>query len=173
MKTAGDPLRVMTAAKEAVRSLDPNLPLRDPATMNERLWASTMEPRLRGVLFAVIGGLALALSVTGIYGVMAYSVNQRRRETAIRRALGAHVGDVVGPMIARGFGLTAAGILLGSAGALMLTSVLSTLLFQVSPRDPAALAAVAALLSAAALLACVVPAMRTARIEPATVLRDE
>ena len=132
-----------------------------------------IEPRLRSRLFALIAGLALALAVTGIYGVMAYHVNQRRRETAIRRALGAHVSDVVGSIVATGLRLVGAGIVLGTVGALLMSHSLAALLFRVDARDPGALITVAALLATAALLACAVPAVRSARIDPASVLRDE
>ena len=132
-----------------------------------------IEPRLRSRLFALIAGLALALAVTGIYGVMAYHVNQRRRETAIRRALGARVSGVVGSVVAAGLRLVGAGIVLGTIGAVLMSHSLAALLFQVEPRDPAALITVAALLATAALFACAVPAARTARIDPASVLRDE
>ncbi len=173
VKADGDPSRLVPAIRQAVKAIDANLPLRDLATMNERLRTSMIEPRLRSRLFALIAGLALALAVTGIYGVMAYHVNQRRRETAIRRALGARVGGVVGGVVAAGLRLVGTGIVLGTIGALLMSHSLAALLFQVEPRDPAALITVAALLATAALVACAVPAARTARIDPASVLRDE
>ena len=173
LKTDGDPAQLTRPAEQAVKSLDPRLPLRDVATMTERLRMSVTEPRLRTLLFALIAGLALALSVVGIYGVMAYHVNQHRRETAIRRALGARVADVVGATMTQGLTLALTGIVLGTAGALMLTRWLSAMLFHVSPRDPGAIATVAGLLAVAAAIACGIPALRNARIEPASVLRDE
>jgi putative ABC transport system permease protein len=173
LKAEGDPRQLTRPAEQVVKSLDPRLPLRDVATMTERLHMSVTEPRLRTLLFALIAGLALALSVVGIYGVMAYHVNQHRRETAIRRALGARVADVVGATMTRGLTLAVFGIVLGTAGALMLTRWLSAMLFHVSPRDPGAIATVAGLLALAAGLACAVPALRNARIEPASVLRHE
>jgi ABC-type antimicrobial peptide transport system permease subunit len=141
--------------------------------MNDRLRASMTEPRLRSVVLAMIGGLALALAITGIYGVMAYQVHQRRRETAIRRALGATAGSVVRGIVGSGLRLALAGIAVGIGGALLLSRMLSTMLFQVAPRDPASLSLVALVLTSAAALACAVPALRTARIDPASVLRDE
>ena len=173
VKSDGDPSLLVPALRQAVKSIDPNLPLRDLATMNERLRTSMIEPRLRSLLFALIAGLALALAVTGIYGVMAYHVNQRRRETAIRRALGARASSVVGSMVATGFWLVGSGVFLGTVGALLMSHSLAALLFRVEPRDPVAVVTVAALLATAALLACAVPAVRTARIDPASVLRDE
>lgn len=173
LKTDGDPAQLTRPAEQVVKSLDPRLPLRDVATMSDRLRMSVTEPRIRTLLFALIAGLALALSIVGIYGVMAYHVNQHRRETAIRRALGARVADVVGGTISRGLTLAMTGIVLGTAGALVLTRWLSAMLFHVSPRDPAAIATVAGLLAVAAALACAAPALRNARIEPASVLRHE
>jgi predicted permease len=173
LKTDGDPAQLTRPAEQIVKALDPRLPLRDVATMHDRLRTSVTAPRLRTLLFALIAGLALSLSIVGIYGVMAYHVNQRRRETAIRRALGARVADVVGATMTTGLTLALTGVVVGTAGALMLTRWLSAMLFHVSPRDPAAIAAVAGLLAVAAALACGIPALRNARIEPASVLRDE
>ena len=173
LKTSGDPAQLARPAEEVVKSLDPRLPLRDVATMDDRLRMSVTEPRIRTLLFGLIAGLALALSIVGIYGVMAYHVNQHRRETAIRRALGARVADVIGATMSRGLTLALIGIVVGTAGALVLTRWLSAMLFHVSPRDPAAIATVAGLLALAAGLACAVPALRNARIEPASVLRHE
>jgi putative ABC transport system permease protein len=173
VKAPGDASRIVPVMEQAVRTSDPNLPVRDFAMMTDRIRTSMLEPRLRSVLFLMIAGLALALSVTGIYGVMAYHVAQRRRETAIRRALGARVADVVGRTLGAGLRLTAAGLVLGTGSAVLLTRSLSSMLFQVSPTDPAALATVAALLTAASALACSVPAFRSSRVDPASVLRDE
>jgi putative ABC transport system permease protein len=173
LQAPGDASRILPAVQQSVRRADPNLPVRDFAMMRERIHTSMLEPRLRSVLFTMIAALALVLSVTGIYGVMAYHVAQRRRETAIRRALGARVADVVGRTLAAGLRLTAAGIVLGTLGALLLTRSLSSMLFHVSPRDPATLVTVAALLTFASVLACSVPAFRSSQVDPASVLRDE
>jgi putative ABC transport system permease protein len=173
IQAAGDAAPILSMAEQVVKGLDPRLPLRDAASMEQRLRLSVLEPRLRMLLFAMIAGLALALSVVGIYGVMAYHVSQRRRETAIRRALGARSGEVVRGIIAVGLRLTLGGMALGAVGAVLMARAISAMLFQVEPRDPAALVTVVAILGIAALLACAVPAFRTARIDPAVVLRDE
>lgn len=173
VKASGDPSRLVAPTRQAIADIDPNLPLRDVATMNERLRRSMVEPRVRSLLFALLGGLALTLAVTGIFGVMSYHVNQRRRETAIRRALGARAREVVGATVASGLRLACAGIVLGTAGAIALSRSFSTMLFQVSPRDPGVLFAVAALLASCALVACAIPAFRTAGVDPASVLREE
>lgn len=173
VKAAGDLSRLVPAVRRALTSIDPNQPLRDVATMDERLRLSMLEPRVRSLLFAWLAGLAVSLAVTRIYGVMSYDVNQRRRETAIRRALGARARDVVGATLTSGLRLALAGIVIGTAGAILLTRGLSTLSFHVSLRDPGVLAAVAALLATCALIACAVPALRTARVDPASILREE
>src|SRR6185312_1386275 len=111
--------------------------------------SSMLEPRLRSIVFGMIAALALALSVTGIYGIMAYHVTERRRETAIRRALGARMIDVAGAIFGTGLRLTFAGILLGTGGAILLSRSLATMLFHVSPQDPATLVTVAAILASA------------------------
>ena len=169
----GDPWRFVPAASGIVASLDSRVPLRDVSTMNERLQLATAIPRFRGLLFSLLGGLALALAITGIYGVMAYHVSQRRRETAIRRALGASVGQVVGMVLGSGMRLALAGVVLGAIGALLTTRSLSSLLFRVDPRDPSILVASAVLVTLSALIACALPALRAGRTDPAAILRDE
>ena len=154
-------------------SLDPRVPLRDVATMAERVHRSTAVPRFRGLLFSALGIVALLLAVTGIYGVMAYHVSQRRRETAIRRALGARGGQIVRTTLMAGLRLAFAGIVLGAVGAVAVTRSLSALLYQVDPRDPTILGAGAALLATTALIACAWPAIRAVRVDPSTLLREE
>jgi predicted permease len=173
IKVGGDPGQARSMAQQIVAAIDPSLPLRNFATMDQRVHDSMLEPRLRSRLLALIAGLALALSMVGIHGVMAYYVQHRRREMAIRRALGAPTSDVVGAVVVVGLRMAGAGLVLGGLGALVLSRSLSSLLFHVSPRDPGALVTVAGLLAIASVLACAVPALRTAAIEPALVLRDE
>jgi predicted permease len=173
VKADGDAARLLPEIRRVVAAADNRLPVRDPSSMHERLHRSTTRPRLRGVLFSLLAGLALALAVTGIYGVMAYHVTQRRRETAIRRALGASARRVVRDTLNAGVKLMAIGIVLGTAGALVMTKTLRALLFQVDPYDPAVLAGAVGLLGVVAALACAIPAVRAARIDPALVLRDE
>ena len=141
--------------------------------MSERLDRSVSLPRFRGLLFSLLGSLALLLATTGIYGVMAYHVNQRRRETAIRRALGAQSAQVVRATLSSGMRLAGTGIVIGVFGALALTRTLSALLYKVDPFDPGVLAGVTMLLATVAMLASLVPAMRAARVDPAVILRDE
>ena len=118
--------------------------------MNQRLHRATAAPRFRGWLFSLLGALALVIAVTGIYGVMAYHVSQRRRETAIRRALGARSDQVIRATLASGLQLAGAGILAGAIGAALVGQSLSALLYRVEPRDPGAIAGIAALLAVSA-----------------------
>jgi putative ABC transport system permease protein len=173
VKIAGDPSSIVSAARAAVLSIDPTLPLRDVATMQERVRSSTRVPRFRSVVSLALAGIALALAVTGIYGVMSYHVSQRRRETAIRRALGAGRTQVVRSVVGAGLRLAMVGIVLGTVGALAMTRSLRAILYQVADRDPAVLSSAALLLFVAAALSCAVPAVRAAQVDPMVILRDE
>ena len=173
IESSEDPAALVPAVRAIVASLDPRVPLRDVATMTDRVHRSTAVPRFRGHLFSALGILALLLAVTGIYGVMAYHVSQRRRETAIRRALGARGDQIVRSTLGTGLRLAFAGIILGTAGAVALTRSLSAILYQVDPRDPAILGAGAAVLATTAVIACAWPAVRAVRVDPSTLLREE
>jgi putative ABC transport system permease protein len=173
IKTRGEPSLLVPAIKRIVSSLDGRVPLRDVTTMTDRVQRATAAARFRGLLFSVLGGLALVLALTGIYGVMAYHVNQRRRETAIRRALGAQASQVVRATLGVGLRLAVGGIAVGIIGALIATRSLSTVLYRVEPNDPGVMMGIATVLAAAAALASAIPAVRAARVDPATILRDE
>jgi ABC-type antimicrobial peptide transport system permease subunit len=116
---------------------------------------------------------AMLLATVGIYGVMSYSVLQRTREVGIRMALGAEGRDVLGTLIGEGLRLAMAGVVLGVIGALLMSRLLSTMLFEISPTDPVTFVSVAAVLTAVALLACYVPARRATRVHPLTALQSE
>jgi hypothetical protein len=173
VKAGVEPSGLAPAVGGIVMALDRRVPLRDVTTMNQRLHRATAAPRFRGWLFSLLGALALVIAVTGIYGVMAYHVSQRRRETAIRRALGARSDQVIRATLASGLQLAGAGILAGAVGAVLVGQSLSALLYRVEPRDPGAIAGIAALLAVSATLACAVPAWRAGSVDPATILRDE
>jgi predicted permease len=173
IKSGGDLAALVPAVRSVVAGLDSRIPLRDVLTLSDVLRRSTTVPRFRGALFSILGGLALALAATGTYGVMAYHVSRRRRETAIRRALGASVGQVVSMVLGSGMRLAVTGVVLGAIGALLTTRSLSSLLFRVEPRDPSVLIASAVLVTLAAFVACALPAMRAGRTDPAAILRDE
>jgi ABC-type antimicrobial peptide transport system permease subunit len=125
------------------------------------------------VMLAVAGGMALFLGIVGLYGVIAYSVSQRRREIGIRMALGAEKSAILNMIIGQGIKLVLIGVAIGLAAALGLTRFLSGLLYGVKPGDPATLVAVSALLMAIALLASYIPARQAAKVDPMVALRHD
>ena len=157
----------------AVREADPSLPIIRLRHMEDVFRESVRRPRMLMQLLAGFAGLALVLSAIGTYGVLSYMVTQRRREIGIRMALGAERGRVLRTVIAQGLKLTAVGLAAGLAAALALTRLMETLLFDVRPNDPATLAAVAALITAVAAAASLVPAFRATRVDPIVALKDE
>jgi putative ABC transport system permease protein len=173
VRTNGDPLRVAASVRRAVQEVNPTQGVSNVATMQAVVSESVASPRIQTVLMTAFGALALIMACVGLYGVLAYSVEQRRRELGIRLALGAAPGSVQRLVLGEGLKLTTLGIVGGLAGGIALTRVLETLLYEVSPNDPAVLAAVAALLLTIAAAACYLPARRATRVDPAIVLRDE
>jgi ABC-type antimicrobial peptide transport system permease subunit len=129
--------------------------------------------RFSMLLLTVFGVLALSIAAVGVYGVMAYSVNQRTRELGIRLALGASRTSVRYLVLGRGLGMAALGIGIGLAGSLALTRLLVSQLFGVSPTDPAVLAAAVATLAVVSTAACLIPALRATRVDPVIALRSE
>lgn len=173
VKTRGDDAHLAAALRSAMLRSDPELPLVDVRTMPERLSGSMRERRAAMTMCLVFAGLALLLSAIGIYGVLAYTVTQRTREFGIRMALGAGAGKVVGMVLGQGMRLAVLGLAIGVAGAILLTRLMASLLFQVKPGDPLVFAAVASALMAVACLASLVPSLRVTRIRPANALRHE
>jgi predicted permease len=172
VRTAGPPEAVLAAVRGEVQGLDHNLFLQSETletTIRESLWPQ----RLSAGLLAVFGGLALLLSTIGIYGVIAYSVNQRKREMGVRMALGATPANVRTMVLGDGMRLVAIGIALGTAIALGASRTVESMLFVIGPRDGLTFVLVPTLLSVVALIACWIPAVRATRIDPAVVLRDE
>jgi ABC-type antimicrobial peptide transport system permease subunit len=145
----------------------------DAFTLESMVSRALGQPRFYVLLLSVFASLALVLAVVGIYGVIAYTVQQRTREIGIRIALGASRERVVSMVVRRGLILAAVGVALGTAGAWAMARVLQSLLFGVSARDPMTFAAVAALLGAVALLASWLPARRAARVDPLVAMRAE
>jgi macrolide transport system ATP-binding/permease protein len=163
---------VMGAAiAREVRALDANLATYEIITMQEQLDRSTSSQMVAVTLVGVLGGLALLLAAIGLYGVMSYAVSQSTRELGLRMALGASASNLLRVVMSRGLALTGAGVLLGAATALLLTRLLGNLLYKVSPRDPIAFGSALALMTVVSVAACLLPAWRAMRTDPARVLR--
>jgi putative ABC transport system permease protein len=173
MRTTGDPTAVASAARQALRAVDPELPLTDLMTMQERVSADLARPRVSVALLGIFAGIALLLAAIGIYGVISYAVAQRTREIGIRMALGASTSDVRKLVVRQGMAPALAGIALGIVGALAATRVMSSLLYGVSATDPVTFAGVPVLLAMIALAAAYLPARRATRVEPVNALRSE
>jgi putative ABC transport system permease protein len=172
-RTSGDPLAQVNAVRSAVAAIDPQIPLQEVQTMERLLGESVAEPRYRALLLAAFGALALVLASAGIYGVLSYTVNQRRRETGVRLALGATSGDVMGLVIRDGMRLAFIGVAVGIALAFATTRLLRSILFEVSPLDPLTFASMALFLTVVGFLACAIPAHRASRTDPMTAIRAE
>src|SRR5712671_6585593 len=172
IRTSLNPQTVATALTREVHTLDPDLALYEVITLQEQLDRSTSAQLVAVTLVGVLGGLALLLSVIGLYGVMSYAVSQSTRELGLRMALGAGAANLLRLVMSRGLTLTAGGVLLGAAVAFLLTRLLGNLLFQVSPRDPVAFASAFIVMTFAALAACFLPAWRATRTDPARILRE-
>jgi predicted permease len=164
---------LMNEIRQVVWSVDPNLPLAEVRTLNDYYTRSMARYSFTLVMLAVAGSMALFLGIVGLYGVIAYSVSQRRREIGIRMALGAGKSAVLKMVISQGIKLASIGVAIGLAGALGLTRFLSGLLYGVRPGDPLTLVTVPALLIAVALLASYIPARQAAKVDPMIALKYE
>jgi putative ABC transport system permease protein len=159
--------------RKALRALDPDVPLARVATIDELVEQSLEQPRGLSLLVGALAIVALALSIVGIYGVMAHYVQQQAKDISIRLALGGSPRGVLGLMVRRGMTLVAWGMAAGVGAAIVFTRLLVASLFGVGPRDPATFTAVVALMVAGAFVACVIPAARVVAVEPANVLRTD
>ena len=173
VRTAADPQTVLPAVRQVVRALDPTLPFSDTATMEEMVARSLEQPRSLSMLVAGFAIVALLLSTIGIYGVMAYYVQQHTRDISIRLALGGSPGDVLRLVLGQGMRVVATGVAVGLVVAFVGTRLMSTVLFGVGATDVVTFGAAATFLLVVALLACAVPAKRATGLQPATVLRSE
>jgi putative ABC transport system permease protein len=153
--------------------VDREVPLRDILTMDELVANSLTQQRFNMLLLGSFAGLALLLAAVGIYSVLSYSVKRSVREIGIRLALGARLGDVLRMVVFEGMKPTLLGVAIGAGGALALGRVLSNLIYQIKPTDPATFLVVTALLALIALLASIIPAYRATRVDPMVALRYE
>ncbi len=173
VRTGFEPASAGGVLRSGVAALDPDLPLFDVRTMEARLSDSVAQPKFRTALLGTFAAMALVMAVIGIYGVMAFSVVQRTHELGIRIALGARRNVVIGLVLRHGAVLAGLGIVIGLAGALALTRVLQTLLFEVKPTDPLTFTMVPVALMGVALFACWLPARRASKVDPMAALRAE
>jgi predicted permease len=173
LHTSRDPEGVLPDARRIVREMDPDLALSQVKTLDQVVTDSVAQPRFYMLLLASFAGVAILLSSIGIYGVIAYLAERRVREIGIRIALGASRARVVRMIVREGTLLTGLGIAVGVLGALALSGVMRSLLFEVEPRDPATYVGVVILLGLIAVLASALPALRAARVDPANTMRTE
>jgi putative ABC transport system permease protein len=173
VRTQGDPMAVASAVRQAVLSIDPLQPVYSQKTMEQLVSDSMADRRLLLLLLGIFAAVALLLASVGIYGVISYSVEQRTREIGIRMALGAQRAAVLRMIVGLGARLAGMGIGIGLLGAAALSRVMRGLLYGVSPTDPATYGLLAAALALVALGACLVPARRAVRVDPAVALRAE
>jgi predicted permease len=173
VKTATEPLSMAASVRSALARIDPDSPVSRIRTMDQIIEQSVGSRRFPMLLLALFSGAALVLAAIGVYGVVNYVVSQRTREMGIRMALGARASQVIGLVLQRSLVPVGAGILAGIAGSLAASRLLSALLYQVTPGDPAVLGAIVVLLGASAAAACLVPARRAASVDPLVVLREE
>lgn len=173
VRTQTDPASVVSAIRDAVRQIDPNLPLGEIATMQEVRERTLTGPSRSAEVIGIFAAIAALLAAIGLYGVLSQTVMQQRREIGIRMALGARSRDIMSHVLGNAMILIAIGLGLGMLGAFALTRVVKNILFEVSPLDPLALAAACASMAFVGLFAGLVPASRAARVDPVTTLRDE
>jgi len=171
IRTREAPAAMTAALAHEVHALDPNLAPVSAITMHEHVDRSTYAQRLAVTLLAILGGIALVLAAIGLYAVMSYAVSQNTRELALRMALGAQVANLLRLVISGGLVLTAGGLIIGTVAALTLTRLLGDRLYNISPHDPVAFGSAFLIMSTVAFLACLLPALRATRIDPARALR--
>lgn len=173
VRSRTDAAAVAPTVRAVLRELDPDVPLVNPATMNDVLAQALWAPRLITVLVSAFGVLATLLAAIGLYGVMAYTVTLRAHEIGLRMALGATGRNILSSVVGRGMMLTVAGVAIGVIGALAAARGLGGLLYDVGPTDPLAFIGMPLVLGLVALAACYIPARRAARLDSLITLRGE
>ncbi len=172
VRTTGEPGAITPAVRAIVGELDPDIPVTNIATMEERLSQVVAQPRFRMQLLGVFAAVALILAAVGVYGVMAYAVSQRTQEIGVRLALGARPAAVRRMVVKEALAVGLIGVLVGLAGALALSRLVSGMLFEVQATEPVVYLTVAGILTAVAVTASLVPALRASRVDPMAALRE-
>jgi putative ABC transport system permease protein len=172
VRTTGDPYALAAAVRQCIKDVDASLPLYGLLSMDDVLAGSLDQRRFRMILLGIFAGAALLLTTVGLYGVISFSVSQRTREIGIRMALGATRDTVVGLVVRQGLSRVFLGLVLGALGSLALTKVIASQVFGISVTDPVTYGVSFLVLAAVALIACVAPAVRAARVDPAMAVRD-
>lgn len=172
VRTSAEPAALSEVLRKKVLGRSSEVPVKF-TTLDASVAQSVAAPRFRTLLFVVFAGLAVCLAMAGVYGVMAYVVGQRLSEIGLRMALGASQGDVLGMVLKQGMALAGAGVVLGLAGAIAATRLLTSFLFEVKPGDPLTYLVVAVLLAMVAMAASYIPARRATRVDPLDALRQE
>jgi ABC-type antimicrobial peptide transport system permease subunit len=173
IRAAGDPAALATAVRKEVQAVDEDMPLFGVMTLDEYFKMRRWQYTVFGTVFMIFAGIALAMAAIGVYAVMAQATNRRTREIGVRIALGAGRSQVLGLVLAKGMLQVGLGVALGLVAAYGVSRLMSGLLFTVSPTDAPTFLAVAGVLVAAGLLACLLPARRAAALDPVKALRYE
>jgi predicted permease len=173
LRTSVTPTAVLSGVRREVQRMDPNLPLFNPLTMEERIGDSTARTRITGILLTLFAGVALVLSLVGIYGVVAYAVTQRTREIGLRIALGAERSAVAGMVLRYGSAMVGIGLAIGLLSAFAATRVLRSLLYDVQPTDPTTFVSLTVLTGLVALAGTAAPAWRATRVDPLIALKSD
>jgi ABC-type antimicrobial peptide transport system permease subunit len=172
-QTSANPMPLVPAIARVVQSVDKDAPITHIETVDQIIANSAAEPRFQTALVGSFGTLGLLLAIIGVYGVISYSVVQQTHEIGVRMALGAQRRDILHMILREGMLLAITGIAIGIGGALALTRVLRSMLFEIEPTDPATFVGVAIFLTIAALAACYIPARRAMKVDPMVALRHE
>ena len=173
MRTAGDPREAVASIRDAVRHVDPNLPIMNVTTQLNELEGRFSQEKLFAQAYVVFGGLALLVASIGLFGVMSYSVARRTNEIGIRMTLGARTRDVMGLVMRESMILVALGVAIGLGGAVAATRLVESLLFGLTPTDPAAMAGALTVMMLVSAVAGYLPARRASRVDPMVALRCE
>src|SRR6185437_2633460 len=172
VRTQGDPQQILLPVQREIHSVAPEIVISSPRTGRQIVDGGLFGPRMGVALLSVFGLLALGLANIGLYGILAYSVNQRKREIGLRMALGAAQASVLRLILKQGMSLVMTGVLIGLAAALLVGRLVSRMLYGVSAADPISVAGAAVVLLAVALLACYLPARWASRVDPLVALRE-